>query len=277
MSTIEVRAERTARPPCPEFAKPHPRPAPFAASLRRFARRSILSAIDSGWLGLQALQQHVVVCGFPRSGSTMLQAMIEACVVGARTFRDERPALDAARRALRNHRLMVTKDPWDVFYVDEIRDFYSSRRATVQFVLTNRDPRAVLTSFFEDSTEYYVPPDWWRAHRDHFQYARSFADVLCIEYADLVSSPASVERQLTERIGWKLRERFANFHQALPKDFNTVGLNGLRPPDPSTAAKWRHPRHRERLRQVLGEIPDLPDYLIEAGYETDARWVDDYR
>ena len=277
MTTADLQSRQTVRPPCPEFALPIRRPAPLAAGWRRRLRRWLLEAVDRGWLGLTPLEKHVVICGFPRSGSTMLQAMVEACVDGAKTFRDERPALDAARRAWRNHRLMVTKDPWDVFFIDEIREFYASRRAAVQFVLTTRDPRAILTSFFENSKEYYVPPAWWQAHRDHFLYAKSCDDAIAVEYAELVSHPAEVERRLSDQIGWKLKEQFTNFHAALPKDFNTVGLNGLRPPDPTTVDKWRQPRHRERLKTVLAEIPDLPEYLIEAGYETDTRWTDDYR
>lgn len=268
---------RPIRPPCPEFAKPIRRRAPLAAGLRRRARRCLMEAVDRGLFGLTPLEKHVVICGFPRSGSTMLQGMAEACVAGTKTFRDERPALDAAQRAWRNHSLMVTKDPWDVFFIDEIREFYSTRRTAVQFVLTTRDPRAILTSFFENSTEYYVPPPWWQAHRDHFQYARLCDDVICVEYAELASRPAQVERMLNDEIGWTVTERFTNFHKALPKDFNTVGLNGLRPPDPTSVDKWRHPRHRDRLRAVLAEIPELPDYLIEAGYESDTRWVDAYR
>jgi ferrous-iron efflux pump FieF len=34
---------------------------------------------------------------------------------------------------------------------------------------------------------------------------------------------------------------------------------------------------RARIRQILRELPALPKYLIELGYETDTSWVRDYR
>jgi hypothetical protein len=42
--------------------------------------------VDAGLPGLTPLQKHVVVCGFPRTGSTLLQLMVEACVEDVLTF-----------------------------------------------------------------------------------------------------------------------------------------------------------------------------------------------
>ena len=54
-------------------------------------------------------------------------------------------ALAAARHAFRNHPFLITKDPGDVFFIDEIRAFYAPRPAEARFVLTVRDPRAGYT------------------------------------------------------------------------------------------------------------------------------------
>src|SRR5687767_14328183 len=84
------------------------------APLRKWVRHCILDLIDRGNLGLRPLETHVVICGFPRSGSTLLLLMAEACFARAKTFHRERSALSAARTVWRNHSLMITKNPNDI-------------------------------------------------------------------------------------------------------------------------------------------------------------------
>jgi hypothetical protein len=43
-------------------------------------------------------------------------------------------------------------------------------------------------------------------------------------------------------------------------------LNGLRPLDLTRLEAWRQEKHRERIRQVLQELAELPKNLIEMGY-----------
>ena len=35
-------------------------------------------------------------------------------------------------------------------------------------------------------------------------------------------------------------------------------------------------RNTARIRQILREVPQLPEYLIEMGYEPDTSWVSEY-
>jgi hypothetical protein len=237
--------------------------------------------VDSGWFGLRPLQTHVVVCGYPRAGSTLLQLMVEACVCDVRTFGTEFEALVAAPYALRNRPYLFTKDPNDVFYLDEIRAFYASRRADVRFILTVRDQRAVLTSIQDAGKTsqpdgYWLDPARWDSYHEHVRYAQQFDDVLTVEYQDLVCHPDEVQRRLTDFIGWRVHMPFDQFYKAVPRDFDQRPLNGLRPLDPTRLDAWRQPKHRARIRRLLREIPRLPDYLVEMGYEPDAGWVQDY-
>ena len=70
--------------------------------------------------------------------------------------------------------------------------------------------------------------------------------------------------------------QFDQFHAAVPEHFDTRALNGVRPLDKSSLTKWRTPKHRDRLHQLLSEIPELPDRLIEMGYEADTDWTREY-
>jgi hypothetical protein len=270
------------RPSRPDFIPDLPGPPRgITGPARRGVKRLLNGAVDSGWFGLRPLRTHVVACGFPRAGSTLLQLMIEACVSDVRTFGTEYEALVAAPYALRNHPYMFTKDPHDVFYLDEIRAFYASRRADVRFIINVRDQRAVLTSIQNGiSTSqpdgYWLDPGRWAFFQEHVRYAQQFDDVLTVEYQDLVCHPAEVQRRLTEFIGWQVHLPFDQFHTAVPPDFDRRPLNGVRPLDPTRLDAWRQEKHRARIRRLLREIPELPEYLIEMGYESDTSWVQAY-
>jgi hypothetical protein len=282
MPTAAVSLSRP-RPPRPAFADDQwwaPRKGitrPINLGMRRLAN----ATVDRGWFGLRPLRTHVVACGFPRSGSTLLQLMIEACVSDVRTFGHEYGALLAAPYALRNHPYMFTKDPDDIFYLDEIREFYATRRAGVRFILTVRDHRAVLTSIQDvNKTKqpggYFVEPARWVSYYESVRYAQQFDDVLTVEYEDVVRDPAEVQRTLTEFTGWHFHLPFDQFHTAVPAGFFQPALNGVRPLDPSRLDAWKDEKHKDRIRRLLREIPQLPEQLIDMDYEPDTSWVRDY-
>ena len=277
---LDSASRFVSQPPRPDFIEDLP--PPRKTLLRRRIKQLMFTAIDHGWFGLQPLRTHVVVCGFTRSGSTLLLLMAETCVANAKVYGTEVSALSAAQYNLRNHPIMITKDPGDVFFIDEIRAFYASRRANARFVLTLRDPRAVLTSKHEGHPNlqpggYYETPEHWLAYYKQIRYAQQFEDVITVEYKNLVNNPHETERQLTDFIGWDVRLPFAEFHTRASPDFGfTYALNGLRRSKPTRIASWRRPEHRDRLRHILRTLPELPEFLIEMGYESDLEWARDY-
>ena len=265
--------------PRPKSTPPKPLSMGLISKLRRKAKKQVFEAIDKGWFGLNPLQTHVVVCGFPRSGSTLLLLIIETCVSHVKTFGQERPALGwHVQNEIRNHPFLVSKKPDDVLRADEIRDFYSTRKANVQFVLTMRDPRAVLTSFHARFGEgnYYVSPERWRNTYKHFQQVSESEDSVTIKYEDLIINPSSVQTRLTDLVGWNVHLPFEQFHTHASAEFKGKALNKLRPLDKSTVDKWRQDKHRDRIRTLLKEMPELPDILMETEYEADKNWIAQY-
>lgn len=233
---------------------------------------------ESRLLGRSRLETHVVVCGFPRSGSTLLQLMIEACVSGVRTYGRERRGMEAAKCYRRIRPIMMTKRPSDIFTLDDLRAFYSRHDANVKFVLMTRDPRAVLTSFHHSNPgEYYVSAERWRAIYSYWEWASSADDVVTVRYEDLICEPDETQRLLAEFVGWNVHHPFADFHNAVPDGFDTRALNGVRKLDPKNTQRWREAEHRDRLASLLiTELPELPQRLVELGYECDESWVRDY-
>lgn len=265
-------------PPRPAFLKNRPEVPRLLTPLRRKLRDLYIEASDRSWLGLVPLQTHVVICGFPRSGTTLLQLMVETSTPGAKTFGNERSGMAVARYTWPGrHPFLISKKPDDIFKVSEIRDYYRDRRTNVRFVLSVRDPRAVLTSVFVAKQGYCVPADKWRAVYEHIQYQRQFPDVTVVEYRDLVERPNDVQQQIASFVGCEITRPFDQFHASVPANFDTRALNGVRPLDRSSLDKWRAPKHRDRIRTLLRELPELPARCIEMGYESDTAWLGDYR
>jgi hypothetical protein len=264
-------------PPKPTFVHFHEVPPKLLTPLRRRLRDVYIGATDRGWFGLTPLQTHVVICGFPRSGTTLLQLMLETATPGALTFGRERSGLSVARYTWPGrHPILISKKPNDIFCVNDIRDYYRGRKTQVRFILSLRDPRAVLTSIFVAKQGYCVPPEKWQSVYDHIQYQRQFPDVTVVEYRDVVERPDDVRQELAGFIGCDNLQSFDRFHSSVPENFDTRALNGVRPLDTSSFDKWRSAKHAPRIRQVLAELPDLPQRLIEMGYESDTAWTREY-
>lgn len=248
---------------------------------RRRGRRLLRHAVDRGLVG-QRLRTHAVICGFPRSGSTLLQLMIDACVAEIDSFATEVNGMWAASHAPRRRPWLVTKLPADVDRIPELRRWYSEHPGSLRALVTVRDPRSVLTSrhaAYPPSRGYYVSPGRWSRVDQLVTALCGDQDVTLVHYEDLVSRPGQVQQRLCSEIGWSVHTPFDRFHeQARPESLDRMtqgALGGLRQLDTSGMQAWQAPEHRERLREVLIELPHLPDLLIERGYTTDDRWADD--
>jgi hypothetical protein len=265
------------RPPKPPFVPLRSPAQRWLAPLRALAKRQLLAVIDRGWFGATPLRTHVVMCGFPRSGTTLLQLMMETAYPSARTFHRERAALAAVQNTWPGrHEIMMTKRPDDLFWLDEVRERYRGRLPKPLFIISLRDPRAVLTSVHAKKPGYCVPAEKWRAAYDHIQYNHQFDDVITVEYRDLIEHPRQVQDRLSSFIGCPPQASFDEYLSSVPADFDITALNGVRPLDASGLDRWRAPQYRDRIRQLLRELPELPDRLIEMGYERDRAWTREY-
>jgi hypothetical protein len=248
----------------------------FPKTLLRPLLKAVTRLKDGGWLPAERLRQHVVVCGVPRSGTTLFQLMLEGCVAGVGVCGRERRALELAECGRRSHAILMSKRPKDLFLIPEIRAFYADRGVRVQFVVLQRDPRSVLTSkHFSRPGEYYLSVDEWRHYYAHGEWCRGAADVLSVRYEDLIRHPEEVQQRVLEFTGWEARWSFRDFVKHVPRGFDGRALNELRELDESRLRGWSVEEHRERLAEVLRELPELPRVLVELGYEANEQWLSD--
>lgn len=265
----------SAKPPVPD-AKPPKRPG-LAGKARLQLLRWSYHAADRGLFGLRPCRT-VTVCGLPRSGTTLLHLMLQTGYPNSKHFPRERSGRWLARYQWPGrHSLLISKRPNDVFWIDELREWYRDRVLAPRFIVATRDPRAVLTSKHTDRPGYYVSEDRWRALVAHIRYVRGAPDVFPIDYRDLVQNPQEVQRRLVEIVGEPPTAPLDSFANAVPEGFKVTALNGVRPIDTASMDKWRDPQHAERIRTLLTTIPELTAFLIEEGYEKDDSWAAAYR
>jgi len=128
-------------------------------------------------------------------------------------------------------------------------------------------------------------------------------NLLIIKYEDLVENPSPEMNRVEEFIGLPLDPNYKNFD----RDSNMVLyyasplLNGEPNPDfiapvvecssyegaigsefelhrplAPNSGRWKKPIHHKRIKEVLTQYKELlPDLLIELGYETNKKWIDE--
>ena len=275
----KIRAcDRSDRPPMPPewlsrcrpgFQFPRTLFLPFLSGVNRLR--------DAGWLPGRRITRHIVICGFPRSGTTLCQLMLESCLEGVGTWGRERRALEIARCGRRSHSVIVTKRPKDVFLIPEIQELYSRRDAEVLILLMHRDPRAALTSkHFSRPEEYYLTAEQWTHYYRHWHWSKSLPGVMSLSYEELIADPDGTEARVRRFTGVASGRPFRSFQQHVPQGFDLRALNGLRHLDEGRLQAWRSPEHRERILQLLSSAVELQGALEQMGYESDDRWAADF-
>jgi hypothetical protein len=242
----------------------------FQAPVYRFA--------DTGLLGLRPLRTHILICGFPAAGTTLLQLMLENGLPHARRFGKERSGWRAATYSFRNHAIMISKQPRDIFRLEPLRQFYSTRPARLKIIMMQRDPRDLLTAErkSDGQIKYVGVAKDWKGYYTYFQQHQDDPDVFVLKYEDLVADVAKQQCLIETFVEERMQLPFEQFDSVKRSDFATKTLGGLRPLESTRVARWQEPRHRQRIIQMLHELPDLPDAVRQLGYETDDAWTDSY-
>ena len=251
------------------------------SGLRRF-----VSLRDSGALkaiGVQPIETHLVICGFPRAGSTLLQLILRTCIKDIDGPPFECAAMDVA---LHNHyrkRTLVTKLPADIHAVEELRDYYKGKKAKLRIIVTVRDPRSVLTSkhsAYPSFRGYYVDPKRWVEIYRVIKDLENDADVYLLKFEDLLTDPQRIQAELTQFADLDVREDFEHYHTLAEKesrDSMTEGaLGGLRSLDRRVVDKWRDEKHSERISELIEELPEFAEACLHFGYEKDNSWIEPY-
>jgi hypothetical protein len=163
--------------------------------------------------------------------------------------------------------VIVSKRPDDVEDIPVIRQAYEGRPARVSFLVLTRDPRAVLVSKHSSSPDYYVSVDRWRRTAAAIEACRQDADVLLVDYADIVTAPERVGAVVSGFLQMPLSVPLQEAPARVPAGFDARALNGVRPLETSRLRSWEDPKHAARMAQLREDCPELEAYLFAHGYE----------
>ncbi len=246
-------------------------------------------------------RKQIVICGYPRAGTSLLYNMMSASLVDFSFGKNETLAAEKAR----GYENCVSKRPMDVFYVEDLPRRKSLNKDLFVIVLI-RDLRDVITSIHPRvPQEYFIgceasyrvggdPPHssklshpGVRAYYDKIEQLENTPGlfVIRIVYEDLVVHPNAVQNRLATALGVTFSGRFSDFHQR--RDLHAYRYEGKQRAmdcslvrendevDTSRIGRWRNPEHRERIRAQFLAHPELFQMLCTYGYEADDQWFDE--
>ena len=242
-------------------------------------------------------QNHVVICGFPRSGTSLLYNMFTATICNYKATDFEKYAIHYLHK-MGNY---ITKAPMDVLHVKHF-DALNRNRKKLAVLLVVRDIRDILTSRHPiHPEEYFIGHDhsWW-PQDEKFQLwgydapglldvheamleALRRPDVMLVRYEDLVQQPDNVQENIRCKYSLEFKGKFHEYHQKREKHaYRYEGQfaakeQGLVMEGEKVSiariARWKKDaRQVERVRQQFEECPKLFEILEFYGYEADCSW-----
>jgi hypothetical protein len=242
----------------------------------------------------------VVICGLPRSGTSLLYNMMSQSLPGFHYDEFEVRCV----KYVKDRRNTLSKRPLDVFEIaDLVQQVQDEKRITV--IMLHRDIRDVITSRHPRVPEdYFIGYDYSyrtdlptgpaptrpgvKGFCEAMKQVESMPniEVHIIRYEDIVEYPDAVGEQVAVWLGVCLRQPFSSFHltpEQLPYRYDGIVGNAAsfirehRSPEKSRIGKWKLPEHHDRIVESFTMNPQLNDILIEWGYENNTCWLESFQ
>lgn len=236
----------------------------YKATLAPFVR--IIN--KSKLLNKYCLPRRIVICGPPRTGTTLLNECMKSF--------DNISIIDYESPALRYPYLSLGKDfiltkyPMDILDIDNILTVY--KNAWIIFMI--RDPRDVIISkHYKEPDRYWVDFKEWNDSITIYERMSEYDNKILIRYEDLINAPNEVQNNIREKLGLEKNYNFTDFFTHTTESHKDVkALSGVRPIDPNNTKKWTKDEHFDRIKQQLLNYPELSDILVKYGYEKSNDW-----
>jgi len=246
-------------------------------------------------------QRQLVVCGYPRSGTSLLYNMLASTLRGKFRFTEFEKYFIHHIHKLGN---IATKAPLDILHIKYIDSLNIHKKNLIILVMV-RDIREVITSrhpVFPD--KYFIGGDfsYWPQDSEFNEWkydapgviqiseairvASKRNDVLIVKYEDLTSNPDKVQKKLGCIYDLEFDGEFSKYNEYssnLPYSYS----GKYKPKDPTLVLeggsviernkRWMDPKYKGRIVDQFEKCPELFDLLIEYGYEEDISWFTSIR
>ena len=229
---------------------------------------------------------HIQVTGIPRSGTTLLMAMINNTgdhdrfkiiankELSAIHFRNPQDKTTICKRPLdlADCKLMSLTQIFWIIVVRDIRDVITSYHPNV--------PDKYFTSY--DYTYHvldkgvYVPTDpGIKCMYEGIKWIMLMSNHLIIHFEDLINRPDYVQNILKEKANIIFKDSFSNYHKyKFIKEHKLVEEKGLR--NRTGIGRWKELIHHDRITDQMTKWAGYFDYLIRFSYEDDKTWFNKY-
>jgi len=247
-------------------------------------------------------EMHIILCGYPRSGTSLLYNMICSSLTGFKCEPFEKRFINRLHRA-GNY---ITKSPMDIFDIKNI-DRYNVFDKNVKVIICIRDIRDVLTSRHPNIPDQYFisfENSWWPQDKNFNDWKNNApgikdifneivdltnndTDFLLVKYEDIILDIEGVQKSISNFLNVDFQNKFSDFYKH--KDKHPYKYEGRQKAkdqtlvrenkaiDPSRLNKWKNIDYKNRIIQQFEAHPELFDYLVSYGYEEDMTWYDIYK
>ncbi len=213
--------------------------------------------------------KRIHITGAPRSGTTLLLALMLACFDIDGGVRDERRLW---RTPPKHRKIVCTKFPDETDFAGQMLNFDPD----LHVIFIVRDPRDVIVSRSHIAPERYLTN--LRVWRDNLEAAKprfGHKRFHLVHYCDLAADPDCVQAQLVADMPFLKRLRpFSRFLDCAREEggewLKAMHMK-LRPVAADSVGQWRG-----HLRRVKGQIQihgDISDDLKFLGFEPDSAWL----
>ena len=242
--------------------------------------------------------KHMVICGYPRSGTSLLYNMISASIGGFHCEKFEKRAIERLHRP-GNY---VTKFPLDILNVEEILNANVLFK-DIYFLVCIRDVRDLITSRHPlVPDEYFIgyKNSLWPANPQFTEWRHNAPGIeaiykainacssvqginmLKVRYENLICDTRRTQEEIEKFLGLKFSGSFSDYHKRghkhaykysgryLAKDASLVRESSQI--DIGRIAKWRSPDHKRIIDQQFSQYPELFEILVGDGYEKNNEW-----
>lgn len=226
--------------------------------------------------------KRIIICGFPRSGTSLLSTLLSNSIKKISYHNDEISALNFNG----NNNLVLTKRPLDCTIIDKIKVRYPDDELKIIFCI--RDPRDLICSVHKN-----IPYDYFIGFQNCYFVGKSNMlshpgidlicshwekliekkiDILTIKYEELTRDTLQTANKIEGYIKEKIHKRSFDINKKtiFPKGLLAAIGNNKEGIHTNSIGQWK--KHPRRVFSEFIRHPHMHNIMKSMGYEENNKW-----